>query len=98
MAMKTVFKREFCCSRYQKALQFIAMVVGKWGVRGRTWQQSQKAIISESTTRFTSGFPKLQVFLVVFFLLGCGCDDFFREWVKILSEHLDSLFDFLIKL
>lgn len=66
MAMKTVFKREFCCSRYQKALQFIAMVVIKWGVRGRTWQQLQKAIISESTTRFTNGFPKLQVFVCFF--------------------------------
>ena len=73
MAMKTVFKRKFCCSRYQKALQFIAMVVGKWGVRGQTWQPSQKAIISKLTTRFTSGFRKLQVLLFFFNGLWMRC-------------------------
>ena len=91
MAMKTVFKRKFCCSRYQKALQFTAMVVGKLGVRGQTWQPSQKAIISKLTTRFTSGFRKLQV-LLFFFLMGCGCGGFFSGVGKISFRALKFFF------
>ena len=91
MEMKIAFKRKYCCRRYQKEPQFTAMVAGKWVVRGETWQQSQKAIISKLTTRFTNGFRKLQVFL--FFFCFVGALFFVREWVKFHAEYLGPFLD-----